>query len=247
MNDTEELERLAIGFPANGQLFAISEAVVRVSPAVHPLYAHKRVEIDANWQLEVERNPKLYNGQLIFLRERALEEGRVLATGHCVPYSTHLWWRRQADRTGGFHVFSWAVPLSSDGALIAIRMGPSTANPGWVYCAAGSLEPVDIIDGQVDLEANMARELREETGLDLSAAKADVGAWGAFINNTLMMARFYHFPWTADEIIARVRTHMIHDHEQEIDDVIAIRSADPSAHRYAPFMLPLLEMTFGNS
>lgn len=235
----------ATGFPDDGRLFRLTAAHIRVLPEPHPVYAEKRAEIEANWRDEVARNPNLFNGRLILLRRMTLEGDRVEAVGHEVPYSTHLWWRRQPARMGAFHAFSWAVPLSSDGALMAIRMGPSTANPGLVYCAAGSLEPEDIVDGTVDLEANMRREVAEETGLDLSDALADREGWAAFRNNTLMMCRFYRFPWTAAEIIDRVRAHMAVDHEQEIDDVIAIRDANPAAHRYGAFMPSLLELVFG--
>ena len=243
--DAHSPEKFATGFPEDGRLVPIASARIRVSPDPHPVYLARRAEIEANWQEEVARNPHLYNGALILLRRLSLSGDRIEATGHEVPYATHLWWRRQPERMGAFHAFSWAVPISSDGALIAIRMGPATANPGLVYCAAGSLEPEDVFQGEVDLKANMAREVREETGLDLAEARADEGAFAALRNNRLMMCRLYRFPYTAEEIIARVRTHMVADHEQEIDDVIAIRNADPAAHRYGAFMPPLLEMIFG--
>lgn len=241
------LERLATGFPADGSVFPLASASIRVSPDPHPLYVGRREEIAANWQAEVARNPFLYNGEMILLRSMSLSGDRLEALGHCVPYATHLWWRKQPDRAGGFHAFSWAVPLTADGALMAIRMGPKTANPGLVYCAAGSLEAEDVRDGIVDLRGNMHREVREETGLDLSEAEEDPCMFGAFRLNTLMMFRFYRFRETAADLEARVRAHMAQDSEQEIDDILAIRSADPQAHRYSQFMLPLLEMVFHRS
>lgn len=245
--DAHSPDIFATGFPEDGRLFPVRTARIRVAPEPHPVYLARRAEIEANWEREVQGNPHLYNGSLILLRRMSLVGDSIEATGHEVPYATHLWWRRQPDRMGAFHAFSWAVPISSDGALIAIRMGPSTANPGLVYCAAGSLEPEDVAGGEVDLEANMRREVREETGLDLSVARADEGAFAALRNNTLMMCRLYRFPWTAQDIIERVRAHMAADHEQEIDDVIAIRDANPNAYRYGAFMPPLLEMIFGKA
>lgn len=165
-----------------------------------------------------------------------------MGEGHLVPYATHLWWRRQADRRGGSHPFAWAVPVSSDGAVIAIRMGPRTANPGMVYCAAGSLEPVDILHGRVDVPGNMRRELREETGLDLDDSEAQGGFYGLAGDETVMLFRIHRFPWTADEMLARISAHMVQDHEQEIEAAVAIHSADPAAHRYSRFMPPMLRM-----
>ena len=49
---------------------------------------------------------------------------------------------------------------------------PTPSIAGRVYFAAGSFEPVDFRDGLVDVDFNMIREVREETGLDLSGASA---------------------------------------------------------------------------
>lgn len=69
-----------------------------------------------------------------------------------------------AQRQGGLHLFAYPVLETSDGALVAIRMGAHTANPGQVYFAAGSLEPEDVVDGRCDIEANMRREVRRRPG-----------------------------------------------------------------------------------
>ena len=72
-------------------------------------------------------------------RWEALRDG-VLA-GHCheVNYASFLYWKRNRAGTAE-HVFAHPALVSRDNALIAIRMGPRTANPGAVYFAAGSFE-----------------------------------------------------------------------------------------------------------
>lgn len=233
------------GFPEEETILPVSSIDVRVLPGPHPLYVANEAEIAANWEREVAANPALFNGKLVFLSALSLDGDRVSARGHLVPYSTHLWWRRQKGRTGGYHCFCWAVPISSDGAVIAIRMGPQTANPGLVYCAAGSLEEDDIVGDAVDLHANMEREVREETGLDLAGAVAEPDRfYSIFREETLMSFRFYRFRQTAEEMLATVREHMRHDPEQEIDDVVAIRDSRADAYRYSRFMPPLLRLVF---
>lgn len=234
------------GMPVDNSIFRVESLSYRVLPGPHPLYARNEAAINAHWEEEVRANPSLYNGQLVFQSRVTFQAGRLEGEGHLVPYATHLWWRRQADRRGGSHAFAWAVPISSDGAVIAIRMGPRTANPGMVYCAAGSLEREDITDGVVDVHANMRRELREETGLDLDTAVPDPEFYGMAADEVIMVFRLYRFAQTADEMLAEIREHMRHDTEQEIEAAIAITSSDPSAHRYSRFMPPILKMVLGD-
>lgn len=233
------------GMPVDNSIFPVKSLRYSVLPGPHPLYVANEAAILENWAEEVKANPNLYNGQLVFQRSVRLSEGRLEGEGHLVPYATHLWWRKQKDRRGGSHAFGWAVPVSSDGAVIAIRMGPRTANPGMVYCAAGSLEREDIVDGAVNVHANMRRELLEETGLDLNHATADPGFYGMAADELIMVFRVYRFAQTAAEMLAGIRKHMRHDHEQEIEAALAITDSDPSAHRYSRFMPPILRMVLG--
>jgi 8-oxo-dGTP pyrophosphatase MutT (NUDIX family) len=156
-----------------------------------------------------------------------------------------MWWRRQPQRQGGLHIFAYPVLESSDGALVAIRMGAHTANPGQVYFAAGSLEPEDIIDGRCDIEANMRREVHEETGLDLADAVAGEGLFASHARRTVTLLRLFRFDLTADEMVKRIEAHMLVAEDKEIAGAAAIRSADPAAHPYNVAMLPVIDWYFG--
>lgn len=210
----------------------------------HPLFAAHEEEIEANWAKEAEANPYLFNGQMVLQRHLTYDEGVIRGVAHVIPYSMLLWWRKRPDPQGALHLFGFPVIVSSDGAIIAIRMSARTANPGQVYCAAGSLDLSDIIDGKLDLAGNMAREVREETGLDLSEAQADPHFHVSHRDNRIVAFRLYRFPVTAPELAARIEAYMLYDEEQEIDGVVVIRSADPAAHNYNPLMLPILDWFF---
>jgi len=181
---------------------------------------------------------------MVLQRHLTYDQGVIRGVAHVIPYSTLLWWRKRPDPEGALHLFGFAVIVSSDGAIIAIRMSDRTANPGQVYCAAGSLDLSDIIDGKLDVAGNMAREVREETGLALSEAEADQHFYASHKDNRIVVFRLYRFPVTSSEIKARIEAHMPHDKEQEIDGVVVIRSADPIAHNYNPLMLPILDWFF---
>ncbi|AYD01211.1 NUDIX hydrolase [Neorhizobium sp. NCHU2750] len=218
---------------------------LRVVEGPHPLHAAHGDEIEANWVEEAKANPHLFNGQMVLQRHLAFDKGVVRGVAHVIPYSALLWWRKQADPAGALHLFGFAVIVSSDNAIVAIRMSERTANPGQVYCAAGSLDLSDIVDGRLDLAANMRREVAEETGLDLDEASTEPHFYASHANNRVVVFRFYHFAVTSSDLVARIEAHMPHDEEQEIDGAVVIRSADRRAHHYNPLMYPILDWHFG--
>ncbi|MDQ0135477.1 8-oxo-dGTP pyrophosphatase MutT (NUDIX family) [Neorhizobium galegae] len=235
------------GWPAENTVFEVEAFDLSVLPGAHPIYVAHRDEIEENWAREVAANPHLFNGQMVLQNRLSFRDGVIIGEAHVIPYSTLLWWRRQPDPAGAFHLFGFAVPVSSDGAIIAVRMSERTANPGQVYCAAGSLDLLDIVDGKLDLEANMHREVREETGLDLAEAKADRQLFASYGGHRVVGFRFYRFDLTAQEMLARIADHMVHDEEKEIAGAVAIHSADRGAHPYSPLMFPILDLFFGPS
>lgn len=232
------------GWPAERTIFPVSAVSLRVQPGEHPFYLSDAEAISRNWASETAANPALFDGRILLHRRLRFDGGTVIGEAHVAPFSAFMWWRRQPDRRGAVHLFCYPVLVSSDGALVAIRMSRHTANPGQVYFAAGSLEPDDIVDGYCDAEGNMRREVREETGLDLRQAKAGESYYASHFNRAVTILRLFHFDETADEMIAGIERHMRESEEKEIDGAVAIRSADHSAHPYNTAMLPIIDWYF---
>ncbi|MCX8999760.1 NUDIX hydrolase [Rhizobiaceae bacterium BDR2-2] len=232
------------GWPPEGVLFPVQSVSLRVLDGEHPFHSAQKAAAMENWRHEVARQPAVFDGRMVFQHRVSLVDGAIASEAYVVPYSTFLWWRRQPVRAGGVHLFAFPVLVSGDGALIAIRMSKTTVNAGQVYFAAGSLDPSDIVDGYCDIEANMRREVREETGLDLDdgTVVADPQLYGAHANRSVTLYRLFRFAMTADELIAAINRH--EDQEGEVEEAVAIRSADPALHRYNPAMLPLLDWFF---
>ena len=225
-----------IGLPYSGTVVEISSVELVMDTDPHPFYSAEKDSIQRNWLQEVAANPALFNGKLLLHREIHLENGHLKAVSHLVPFSTFMWWRKQPERLGAAHLFAVAAIVSSDGALIAVKMGDHTANPGKVYCAAGSLDHHDIVGNRVDFEANMRREVAEETGLDLRNAKPIDQLYGLWRDRAFTIFRYFRFEETAQQLLNLIKKHMVEDHEKEIAGPVAIWSADPKAHDYGPFM-----------
>lgn len=234
------------GFPAEDQVFRVTSLDLKLLPGQHPFAMSQRQAAAENWQAEISANPALYDNDMVFQHEISLHDGAIAGQAYMTPFSSYMWWRKQAAPEQGLHLCGWCIPVSSDGAIIAIRMAAWTVNARMIYCAAGSLDAHDVIDGKCDIDRNMAREVLEETGLDLSKAKPDADYFATHNNRRVTVFRFFRFDQTADEMIARITAHMRVDEEKEIDGAVAIRSADPSAHRYHPAMLPVLSLFFSS-
>ncbi|MHA7968737.1 NUDIX hydrolase [Rhizobium sp. CAU 1783] len=235
------------GLTVERRMFPVDAVRLRVLEGDHPLHVEHRAAAAVNWEAEIAANPALFDGRMVFQHRLAIRDGVVEGEGFMMPFSTFMWWRKQNRKVGGFHVFGYPVIVSADGALIAVKMGAHTANPGQVYCAAGSLDQNDVVDGYCDLGGNMMREVREETGLDLREARADGRLFASYDGGRLTVARRFHFDLNADALLARIGAHMAVDEEKEIAGAVAIRSADPSAHPYGRPMLPLLEWFFADA
>lgn len=123
-------------------------------------------------------------------------------------------------------------------------MGAHTANPGQVYFASGSFEQMDVAGGLCDIEGNMRREVREETGLDLGDAFSSGGFYATQFRSVVSLIKLYRFDMTADAMVAQIEKNMPHVEDKEIAGVVAIRSADPHAERYNISMLPVLDWYF---
>ncbi len=234
-----------LDWPPYGTVFPVSRIDLRVGEGEHPFRRAEAAAVAENWQREHAANPALYDGEMILQQRLRIGDGEISADGFLTRFSTFLWWRKQAVPGSGYHLFGLPVPVSSDGAIIAIRMAAHTANGGEVYCAAGSLDRSDIVDGRCDLFANMAREVAEETGLDLGHARADDNVHAFHLDRRVTVFRLYHFDLTAEEMLERIAAHMLVAEEQEIDGGVAIRSGDPAIHAYSPAMRTMLGWYFG--
>lgn len=229
-----------------GRIFAFDEVDLRLDPAPHPYEAARGEAIAGHWRREVAANPALFDGPVALFSALRLAGRRLEGRCHIVGFSTFLYWRAgHADATVE-HCFAHAMPVSSDGALVAVRMGLHTANPGRVYFAAGSFDPHDFADGRLDPQANMTREVREETGLDLASARRDAGWHGWSQDGRTVLMRRHRFAETADALAARITAFVAAEKEPEIDGPVIIRGAGSVPQPTAPHMPPIVAWHFAN-
>lgn len=234
---------LSFDLPRN-VILPVDAVDVRLDPGPHPFALSNAAAIAENWRQEIATNPALFDGAVVLLAELAYRDGRLVGRCHAVNYSTFMLWRKRRENSGAEHAYAHAVLVAGDNALVAIRMGPHTVNAGRVYFAAGSFEPIDFRDGLVDVDFNMIREVREETGLDLSAAERGQRYHALSMASGTVIFRRYRVAEPADELARRISAFVAAEAEPEIEGPVIIRSADDLPDGLMPHMKPLVEWHF---
>ncbi|MBZ9748606.1 hypothetical protein LB516_25565 [Mesorhizobium sp. CO1-1-7] len=220
---------------------------VRLDPGPHPFAVENAAAIAENWRGEIEANPALFDGIVVLLSELAYRDRSLIGRCHAVNYSTFMLWRKRRENSGAEHAYAHAVLVAGDNALVAIRMGPRTVSAGRVYFAAGSFEPIDFRDGLVDVDFNMMREVREETGIDLSNARRGVRWHALSTASGTVIFRRYHVDASADEIARRISAFVATEADPEIEGPVIIRHAGDLPDGLSPHMKPLIEWHFARA
>ena len=208
------------------QIVPVTAVEVRLDPGPHPFELENVAAIEANWRQEHAANPRLFDGAMVLLSELKLDgQGRLVGRCHNVRFATMLYWRKNKGSPDIEHCFAQAALVSRDGALVAVRMGPHTANAGRIYFAAGSFEAVDFVQDRADIAANMHREVKEETGLDLGDVRHEPLYHLHSINGSTMLFRRYFLADDADVVADGIRTFVASEADPEIEGPVVIRSA----------------------
>lgn len=230
---------------ARETILPVQECRLRLDPSPHPFETANREAIEENWRREQAANPALFDGMVVLLSRLTYSGGLLSGICHAARYSAFMLWRQRRPVAGAQHIYAQAVPVGADGALLAVRMGGHTANPGKVYFASGSFEPPEEFpDGIADVEGNMARELAEETGLDLLAGRPAGLLHMLWRETGVVLFRRYVFDQTAAALAERVKAFVAADPEPEIDGPVTISGPADLPTRLQDHMPPIIDWHF---
>jgi 8-oxo-dGTP pyrophosphatase MutT (NUDIX family) len=227
-------------------ILPIDRADVRLDPEPHPFETAHATEIEENWRREKAANPAVFDGQMVLLSALAHRDRRLEGTCHAIRFATFLYWRKHRGYSSAEHAYAHAALVTADNALIAIRMGLRTSNPGLVYFAAGSFEPSDFRDGLVDLHFNMMREVGEETGLDIDNLRRDPHYHALSEDAGTVIFRRYYLREDAEIVAAKVRQFVADDPDPEIEEPVIIGNADTLPTGLKAHMVPIVNWHFAN-
>lgn len=226
-------------------IIPVSEVDLRLVAEPHPFAVAHQEAAARHWHEERAANPNLFDGEVALFSGVTCKNGILSARCHIVRYSTFLYWRTIRPVPDVTHIFAHAMLVSSDGALVPVKMSVRTANPGQVYFAAGSFEPIDIVGGRVDPVRNMHREVSEETGIDLTQVQHEPDFYALSKASGMVLFRRYFLEQTANEIAGSIAAHVASEADPEIDGAYIIRNVDGIPEQTPLHMPDMVRWHFG--
>ncbi|SNB56376.1 hypothetical protein SAMN06265338_101507 [Rhodoblastus acidophilus] len=230
-------------------IFEAARLDTRFVPAPWPWAEHEAARIDAHWRARLAEKPRLFDGQVLLLRDpEFLEGGGGVLRGNffLTQFRNFMAWRDFGYPDAGvYNCFSMAALRARDGAWLLGEMGGHTANGGRIYFAAGTPDRSDIVGDRVDLAGSVARELTEETGFAPEEAPPAPGFRLVVEAQKIACIQERRLGLTADEAVARVAAFLARDPDPELARLVAVRGeADLDAALMPSFIVTYLRDAF---
>jgi len=220
---------------------------LKVEPWDWPFARDRRVDIDAHFAERQRDKPGLWNGRVLLGRDPGFDGGRFSARYFETDFASLLAWRDWGfpDRAA-FNGFGMGALRGSDGAFVLGEMGAHTANAGRLYFPAGTPDLDDVSDGALDLAANVAREVEEETGLAPSEYRASAH-WDCVVTGaTIALMRVLDAPDIGDVLQRRIEANLADQAEPELSAIRLVRNRGDLTAAMPRFVTAFLETQFSD-
>ena len=211
----------------------VQECLIQCGAASWPFASQEESAIRRHWVRRSAENPKFFNGGVYIMISGGLRQGYLEGRLAATDFAASLYWRETGyrDRTV-VDCFGSAIFLGSDGALIYGRQSPGNINAGMLYPPGGFIDRRDVGNcGAVDLEGSVAREVREEMGLDPAALSRDAGYLVTRDGPLLSIGVMYRLATPAEKFCAQANRRLANESLPELEALVALgRAADAAAH-----------------
>ena len=207
-------------------IFHIDGLELSFAPKAWTFSVERRAEIDAYFEALRREKPALWNGRVLLLHHQLVERGVLRGEYLETDYASFAAWQHWGRPPAGVRdCFGAAAILTADGAFLLGVMGPHTFNAGEIYFPCGTPDPDDIIDGKVDLNLSVRRELKEETGLDVAEFEVEPG-WTMVVDGPLIAEiKVLRSKESANVLYRRIHAHLASERYSELADIRIVREA----------------------
>jgi len=205
--------------------FRIDRLELAFVPKPWAFAVERRIEINTYFEALRREKPEVWNGQVLLMHHQTLESGVLRGQYLQTDYASFAAWRAWGWPPAGVHdCFSATAILTADDAFLLGVMGPHTFNAGKVYFPSGTPDPSDIVGNKVDLELSVARELKEETGLDIAEFTGEPG-WAAVVEDPIIaQIKVLRSKEPAVALRDRILKHLAREMNPELSDIRIVRN-----------------------
>ncbi|HEY6023734.1 MAG TPA: NUDIX hydrolase [Pseudolabrys sp.] len=222
-------------------VFHVDGLELSFAPKPWPFADERRADIDEFFQALRREKPAIWNGRVLLLHRQKLAAGVFRGEYLETDYASFAAWRHWGRPSAGVHdCFGAAAVATAEGAFLLGVMGRDTFSGGQIYFPCGTPDPDDIVDGRVDLDLSVRRELKEETGLDVSEFEAEPG-WTMVLDGTLIaQIKSFRSTETAAVLRERALAHLASEQQPELSDIRIVRGiadVDPAMPRFVTAFL----------
>lgn len=213
------------GGECEGRVVRVSRCELEVRGQEWPLAAAAHAAIAESWHERQRANPALFNGRVFVTRGHRLDAGGFSGWCSATDFASFIYWRaNRALDPEARDLFGVALIFSSDGGLVLGRQAPGHLNAGLTYPPGGFIDDRDVrADGRIDIDAGIAREIVEETGLDPDRLERQPGYVLTLFGPHVAVGIAYRSGLPARELAAEIGRRMAEGSDDELDRVVVPR------------------------
>jgi len=190
--------------------------IVVMQQAPDELVAHREA-IAAHWSAKQIENPRYFNGGTILATSIDVTAGVARINAFRSDFATYLYLRAKDWTVGGIaNVFGTGLLIPDDGGLLVATGAPGTVNEGRLYLPGGFIDEQDLRGEPapdvgaaprtvVDVDCQILRELREETGLSEGALSMTGPYLIAAQPGDVSVARVVRCTQSGEDVLASTR------------------------------------------
>ena len=224
------------------EIVPVERVEITVAPWQWDFAVQRRVEIDAHFAARKERQPALWNGRVLLLKDYRIEDGLLSGSSFETDFASFVAWRDwNFPDPDVFNVFAMAAVRGADGGYLLGEMGEHTASAGFLYFPCGTPDPKDVADGLLDLGGSAARELLEETGIDIITLSPRPGWSLVRERNFIALIKSFTAAEKAEHLRARVMRYLASGAHPELSDICIVRDRGDLTAEIPAFVIAFLE------
>jgi 8-oxo-dGTP pyrophosphatase MutT (NUDIX family) len=215
-----------------GLVQQIEQLEFTFAPWSWPFVENRRAEIDEFFRREREKNPALWNGRLLLLRNAAITRKSISGSFFETDYASllaGLAWGTMGDTVKA--CFPAAAVFASDGGFIVGEMAEHTRNAGQLLFPSGSVEHSDVVGDRVDFFGTLCRELIEETGLAADTLESDSGWYAVMIGPRLPLIKIMRSRQPAETLKRRISKNLATQWRPELREISIVRGPSDFSDR----------------